>query len=161
MLNKTKHIVTYNKEIKLTGFMSSFYENYIHIGKSNNGLGYTLNFNLTFDISKKVFAGFYMLTPFSRRITPQGYTTNDFKINQLYIGLKVFNDKGKLYLIAFNLPGDNNTVIIDYSDYKSQQRTYVKSITAGIYFTYSFFKGKDIRKIDREYNMEKDDKSKF
>jgi hypothetical protein len=102
-----------------------------------------------------------MLTPFSRRITPQGYTTNDFKINQLYIGLKVFNDKGKLYLIAFNLPGDNNTVIIDYSDYKSQQRTYVKSITAGIYFTYSFFKGKDIRKIDREYNMEKDDKSKF
>jgi len=149
------------KKIKLSTFFNGFYEDYIHENINNNGFGYTVNFNFTYDVSKKLFAGFYMLTPFSRKITPQGYTTSKFRLNQLYIGRKIFKDKGKLYFLIFDIPGDNNSQIVDGEDYNSYQIMKVKSMRAGIYFTYSFFKGKNIQKIDRDYNMEKDSKNKF
>lgn len=149
------------KKWKLSAFLNGYYYNYKYVNRSIEGFGYDFSLTSSLELPKSFFAGFHMYSPGSKKYNSQGYVLTNQKLNQIYIGKSIFKDKGKIYFIIFNLLKDKSISYTNIPNYNSVLRNEVNSLSAGIYFTYLFRKGKLNQQTPREYNMEKDDKNKY
>jgi hypothetical protein len=145
---------------KFSAFFNGYYDEFTYIDKTSKGFGYDFNLTSSVDLPKSFFAGFHMYSPGGKKITSQGYIIAKQKISQIYFGKSIIKDKGKLYVILFNLPSDKTITNTSALNYNSTQKMEVSSLSAGIYFTYFFNKGKETKRLKRQYNMEQNSKAK-
>jgi|GEM_PF-2475084 len=145
---------------KFSAFINGFYDEFKHIDGTSKGFGYDFNITGSVNLPKSFFAGFYMYSPGSKKIISQGNVVAKHKISQVYLGKSIMKDKGKLYVILFNLPFDKTITSTSILNYTSVQKMEVKSFSAGIYFTYFFNRGNEVKQLKRQYNMEQNSKAK-
>lgn len=153
---KLSSSVTLFKIIKLNPYFSISHQSFEYQQNTNKGYSFTYYLSSEINLPKNIFFGFD-LGRSGKQYYLQGYNQNHFSFNSLYVGKSILKNKG--FIIAgINYPFNNiiNDNIETYINYSTSTQTMREVKFFFIKFSYTFHKGKEIKKLRREYNMERD-----
>ncbi len=153
---KLNSSVTIFKIIKLNPYFSISHQSFKY--QQNTNKGYSLSYNLSSEINlpKNILLCFD-LGRSGKQYYLQGYYQKHFSIDDFYAGKSILKDKGKIMAGMTNPFNDDITDNFETgSNYNMSTNTNVKFRMFIVKFSYTFHKGKEIKKLRREYNMERD-----
>ncbi|MCK4663009.1 MAG: TonB-dependent receptor [Bacteroidales bacterium] len=146
------------KIFKLSSFINVFNDKYDYEKTVSEGFTYNFNISGNIEFPKKIIAGFYFNSN-GKSYSLQGYSLRTPNFNQIYVGKKILKDKANIYLICFTPLQDKRDSYITNANYIQEQSLIINSFLYGFLFKYNFSRGKISKKINRELNMEQDNKN--
>ena len=142
--------------IKLNPYFDIYNQNFYNDGLKNNIFSFSFSLSSEIKLPKDILAGFDITIP-GKRLYLQGYYLSNPSIDAVYLIKSVLNSNGMLMVAVSNPINDIKVEYYENSDnYKYSKTDITKFRMFIIKFSYYFHKGKEISKIQRKLNMEKD-----
>jgi len=143
--------------LRLNPYLDIYYQSFQNKDEKNSGHSSSFSLSGELTLPKDIFAGFDLTIP-GKRYYLQGYDSDNFIIDAIYLGMPVLKEKGSVLIAVINpLSVDITTETFESTfDYKMYEQFGFDFRMFVVKFSYTFHKGKDVKTLSRQLNMERD-----
>ncbi len=147
--------VTIFKLLQLNPYFDVYYQSFLNTNENNSGYSYSFSLSAEFSFPRNISAGFDLSHP-GKQFNLQGYEIDDFTIDDIYVVSPILKGNGMFSVGVINPFSDLVTHSYEkFDNYEMDDLFRTRFRMFVVKFSYSFSKGKVVKKIKRQYNMER------